>query len=75
MHEADGVARHEIAHLAGDGGEVGGLDFDDEVAVEDVDDVAVEADLNAAAGLEVALSQRGVEVAFVERADRCADAV
>jgi hypothetical protein len=31
-------------------------------------------DLDAAAGLEVALSEGGVEVAFVERADRCDDA-
>ena len=68
------MSRDEVAHLPRDGGEVRRLDLDDEVAAEDIDDIAVQGDLDLVAGFDVSRSQGRVEVSFVERANRRADA-
>jgi hypothetical protein len=69
MHQPHAVARDEIAHLPRDRREIRRLHFDDQIAAEDVDDVAVERYLDLVARLDVARPQRGVEVPFVENPD------
>ena len=64
----------ETAYLGRDGEEVSRLDFDNQVATEDVDDVPANLDLNPVTSLDVPLLEGRVEVAFVERADGGCDA-
>lgn len=71
VNELDAVTIEEIAELAGDGGEVGGLDLDQEVAAPDIDDIAIDERFAFVAGLEVPLAEGGVERAFVEGTDGC----
>jgi hypothetical protein len=69
VDDADGVVGEETAEFAFEGGEVAGLDFDEQVAVNDVDEIAIEFDLELVAWAGQPFFEGGVEGGFLEGAD------
>jgi len=69
VDQEDAVAGEQAVELGAQGGERRGLDLDQQAGAADVDDEAVEGDLELVAGAGVARLERGVERALVEGAD------